>query len=265
MPRNLNDDIHGDRAKKRGFKAAPVNDEEWLDFEPESTPTTSVSSGWKSSVPKAGSSFGSHQSCFHSHPAMKLPGTELVIYGGSCSRPVVSDADVYIGFDYGMKFTQRHWPWKKGVELLFEIPDMGIPAKPEEFKKLVAWTRKQLEAGLKVHCGCIGGHGRTGTFLAALVSDFGEKDAITYVRKNYCVKAVESAVQVTFLSDHFGVTKAEGHKEHYSSKASWHDNKGYGKSYGNGGSKAGAKGSAFVANPLKHRGSIWEPPVKAVG
>jgi protein-tyrosine phosphatase len=60
---------------------------------------------------------------------------------------------------------------------------MSVPDKPDEFKKLVAWTRKQLEAGLKVHCGCMGGHGRTGTFLAALSSDFGEKDAISHVRR----------------------------------------------------------------------------------
>ena len=46
-------------------------------------------------------------SCYHSHPPLKLPGTELVIYGGSCISPVVKDADVYIGFDAGMTFTER--------------------------------------------------------------------------------------------------------------------------------------------------------------
>ena len=45
-------------------------------------------------------------SCYQSHPALKLPGTELVIYGGSCISPAVKDADVYIGFDAGMTFTR---------------------------------------------------------------------------------------------------------------------------------------------------------------
>lgn len=166
------------------------------------------------------SSYGSgYKRCYESHPPLPLPGTDLVIYGGSCSNPVVTDADVYIGFDYSMKMTQRSWPWKKGTEFLFKITDMQAPDNADEFKKLVAWAKKQLEAGLKVHCGCIGGHGRTGTFLAALVSEFGEKDAINYVRQNYCQKAVESTVQVDFLKKHFGITPAKGAKSYGASKS----------------------------------------------
>jgi hypothetical protein len=145
--------------------------------------------------------------CYHKHPAMPLPGTDKVIYGGSCSEPIVQDADVYIGFAYDMRFTQRNWPWKKGDEVLFRIPDMGIPDKPEEFNKLVDWTKKQIDAGRKVHCGCMGGHGRTGMFLAALVTRYGESDAIEYVRTNYCKTAVESTSQVDFLVKEFGCKK----------------------------------------------------------
>lgn len=163
---------------------------------------------------------GGYKRCYESHPPLPLPGTELVIYGGSCSNPVVTDADVYIGFDGSMKMTQRSWPWKKGSEFLFKITDMQAPDNAEEFTKLVAWTKKQLEAGLKVHCGCIGGHGRTGTFLAALVSEFGEADAIAYVRENYCQKAVESTVQVDFLKKHFGIKPAKGTKSYGTSKSS---------------------------------------------
>jgi hypothetical protein len=150
--------------------------------------------------------------CYEGHPPLKLPGTELVIYGGSCIQPSVTDVDVYIGFDSGMRPTQRSWPWKKGEEFLFKITDMHAPDDAAEFKKLVGWTVKRLEAGSKVHCGCIGGHGRTGTFLAALVAHYGEKDAIDYVRKNYCQKAVESGDQVQFLKKHFGITAAVGTK-----------------------------------------------------
>ena len=167
--------------------------------------------------------------CYHKHPPLKLPGTELVIYGGSCSSPAVHDADVYIGFDWAMKFTARHWPWRKGNEVLFEINDMCAPKSPKDFKALVAWTKTQLEEGKKVHCGCVGGHGRTGTFLAALCSEFGEKDAIAYVRKNYCEKAVESSSQTQFLAEHFGVAPAKGAKSGFltnSDKASAGGGKG---------------------------------------
>lgn len=175
--------------------------------------------------------------CYHTHHALKLPGTELVIYGGSCSTPAVHDADVYIGFDHGMKFTARHWPWRKGDELLFAISDMQAPKNPKDFKALVGWTKAQLEAGKKVHCGCIGGHGRTGTFFAALVAEFGEKDAIAYVRKHYCDKAVESHAQTAFLSEHFGVTPAKGAKSEDKTGAK-------------NGAKSGAK-SGFVPTASK--------------
>ena len=112
-----------------------------------------------------------------------------------------------------MRRTDRQYPWVPGDEVKFEIADMSVPKDPAGFDQLIGWTRKQLEAGRKVHCGCIGGHGRTGMFLAALVSKFGEKDAISYVRANYCKKAVESSTQVKFLADRYGITPVEGAKD----------------------------------------------------
>jgi hypothetical protein len=182
--------------------------------------------------------------CYESHPPLTLPGSVLVVFGGSCSSPVVKDADIYIGFDPSMRFTERRYPWKKGDEVLFTIPDMGIPAKPEEFAKLIRWTKKQLEQGAKVHAGCIGGHGRTGAFLSALVREFGEKDAINYVRQHYCQRAVESSMQVNFLVEQFGIVKAKGAKSgDYSTGAST------GKSHG-------GRGAELFA-PLKANGPIW--------
>ena len=222
--KNLNDVIHGDRASVRGYTQMRHDDDwDYWDKLDRSAANDGHGQALNSDGRDDGGSraFGlssktSHlkddysigKRCFHDHPGLKLPGTEFTIYGGSCSSPIIGDADVYIGFDHGMKFTARHWPWKKGAEVLFSVPDMGVPKQPDEFKKLVAWTKKQVEAGLKVHCGCVGGHGRTGMFMAALVSAFGEPDAIAYVRKNYCDKAVESSAQIKFLCEEFGITKA---------------------------------------------------------
>ncbi|MEY9560454.1 protein-tyrosine phosphatase family protein [Sinorhizobium fredii] len=195
--KNLDDVIYGDRAAVRAAKLDLFGD-----------------GGGSGSFGSKSSKYDDFSGrCFAGHPALKLPGSELLIYGGSCLTPAVKDADIYIGFDAGMRFTERHWPWKKGSELLFKVPDMGVPEKPEEYKKLLAWTRKQLDDGKKVHCGCIGGHGRTGMFLAALVASFGEKDAVSYVREHYCHKSVESRIQIQFLCDHFGVKKVGGSKE----------------------------------------------------
>lgn len=188
-----------------------------------------------------------YKQCFETHPPLKLPGTDLVVYGGSCSRPVIQDADIYIGFDRSMTFTKRALPWHEGSEFLFHIPDMQAPVDPTEFAKLVSWARAAITVGAKLHCGCIGGHGRTGTFLAALVSTFGEKDAIAYVREHYCKKAVESAVQVKFLADHFGIKPVAGAKS-YSSKSTKSTKLGL------GGSTSGVK----YLDPLRGTPlSIW--------
>ena len=56
-----------------------------------------------------------YHTCYLTHPPLTIPGTDKVIYGGSCSSPVVKDADVYIGFDWGMRFGKKAFPWNGGV------------------------------------------------------------------------------------------------------------------------------------------------------
>lgn len=154
--------------------------------------------------------------CYESHPPLKVG--EYTIYGGSCSSPAVKDANIYIGFDYSMSFSTGHWPWAKQTEeVYYHITDMQPPSDAKSFKQMIAWAAEQLKAGKKVHVGCIGGHGRTGTFLAALVTHMtGELDSITYVRKHYCQKAVETQGQIDFLHKHFGITKVQGSKTYSS-------------------------------------------------
>jgi hypothetical protein len=247
--KNLNDVIHGDRALVRGYRAQPAKFDDWKygqDAEPydASRTATTYYSGSKTSAP----------SCYHSHPALKLPGTELVIYGGSCHHPVVTDADVYIGFDAGMMVSERNRPWNPGGEVthvLFKISDMSVPTEAKEFVKLVDWAKAQLEAGKTVHCGCVGGHGRTGMFLSALVSRFGEPDAIEYVRKNYCKKVVESRSQVDFLVKYFGVKPASAHKGfddgHSSTK----------KTSGSTSKSKALTGVKETFSPIGNKGCVW--------
>lgn len=160
----------------------------------------------KSPGKKAGGTF---KRCYLSHPP--LPLTEgLFVHGGSCGSPSVKDADIYIGFDHVMSKTNRRFPWETGEEVHLIIQDMSVPASPEQFKNLVVWAAKRIRKGKKVHAGCIGGHGRTGLFLAALVKHMmGIDDAITYVRENYCKKVVESQAQITFLEKHWGIAPVQ--------------------------------------------------------
>ena len=218
--KNLDDVIHGDRSVVRSYQHKSALDD-WDAWDKSKKSGSSKSDG--------GDRYLGGKMCFESHPPLTMPGTAFQVFGGSCSCPVVNDADIYIGFDQSMTYTARSWPWKQGTEFLFKVPDMGVPSKSDEFVKMVDWAKTQVDAGKKLHCGCIGGHGRTGMFLAALVSCYGEKEAIAYVRANYCKKAVESSTQVKFLGDHFGITPVQGSKSSSPSGDNWSIPKGNSK------------------------------------
>lgn len=156
-----------------------------------------------------------YKKCCHSHPVLKLGHGEIV--GAACGSPRPG-YDIYIGFDYGMKFEHQKYPWNEigdpVIEIQFRITDGCAPKDKKEFKKMVHWVADQLDEGKKIHVGCIGGHGRTGLFLAALVSLYEDltDDPIAWVRKNHCKKAVESESQVKFLVKHFKCKTAEPSK-----------------------------------------------------
>lgn len=212
--------------------------------------------------------------CYESHPPLKIKTDqgEYVIYGGSCSRPIVTDADVYVGFDMSMTSTHRAYPWEAGEEFLYYIQDMNVPQDAASFKRFISYLSAQLVAQKKVHIGCIGGHGRTGLVLAALVTYMtGELDSISYVRKNYCEKAVESALQVDFLNKHFGIVKVAGAKEAHRapSRVDSLADKGWPFTGGHPGSSLKSPKGKEVsvpkgekkATPIQSSSSIWGPLV----
>lgn len=162
---------------------------------------------------------GGFQRCHHKHAELALGGG--ILLGASCNHPR-DGYDIYIGFDHGMK-RSRSFPWEppnasKVVEVYFPITDGGVPEDVPEFKRMIAWIVAQLGLGKRIHMGCIGGHGRTGTVLAAIVSHVLEPaGAGKWVRENYCKSAIETAEQVEFLKHHFGVSPVAASREHYTS------------------------------------------------
>lgn len=159
---------------------------------------------------------GDYKQCAASHP--KLPiivgDKTYFVTGGSCvSRVPSGDYDVFVGLDVGYSKTKRYYPWEKGVEFLYRVPDMGVPKSLASFKKMLGYLEKAILNRENVFIGCIGGHGRTGLVLAALVAKMtGNMKAVPYVRKNYCKKAVESEEQIEWLHKNFGIKKVKSSK-----------------------------------------------------
>lgn len=151
--------------------------------------------------------------CHKNHPEISLGGG--IIRGGSCSYPK-ADYDIYVGLDQSMTTQYPQYPWhhqSDKVEFLFLITDMAAPSCTIEFQNLLDYLQAQLLLGKRVHIGCIGGHGRTGTVLAALYHQItGDTDAIQWVREHYCDRAVESTAQIDFLVKQYGVSAIDATK-----------------------------------------------------
>ena len=170
--------------------------------------------------PKQSDNWGKR--CYHDHQPLPVTvgGASYEVFGGSCGTPVWEDCDVYVGLDHTMAEHEQRFPWTEGWAIHYKITDGCAPKNATEFKHLIKWLADQVIDNKKVHVGCIGGHGRTGLVLSALVAELTKgtateiDDPITYVRVNYCKKAVETNEQIEFLIKHFGCKKVEPSKPH---------------------------------------------------
>lgn len=173
----------------------------------------------------------SYTRCADTHPELPIVvnGVTRYIRGGSVTAPTKpndwGNADIIVGLDTSMKVSKEMYPWDDKAQFIFYIRNMGVPKDLVQFKKLLNYLKVNILNDKKIFVGCIGGHGRTGLVLAALVTELtGEKDSITYVRKNYCAKAVETVTQVDWLCNNFGVTKVGTPKAAYKYKVATNDN-----------------------------------------
>ena len=81
--------------------------------------------------------------------------------------------------------------------------DMGT-INLRELSQVVVWCLRRISEGHKLSIGCHGAHGRTGTLLASLLVHEGSTaiNAIARVRKEYCVKAIETKGQEQLVADY---------------------------------------------------------------
>lgn len=153
--------------------------------------------------------------CYSTHPVLEVGGGKL--HGGNY-QDHAHGCDLYIALEQhgrSPKFDPARATLPCAVT--FYVPNMGVPQDPKAFRMLVDTVVEVLAGGGSVHIGCIGGHGRTGMMIAAVVATIGgiTDDPITWVRTNYCGKAIESAAQEKYLVKHFdakpvGVDKRGG-------------------------------------------------------
>jgi hypothetical protein len=88
-------------------------------------------------------------------------------------------------------------------EIMIPCPDYRYPKVKASFWEAIhAYAVNKGYADVCVHC--VGGHGRTGTVLCAMMianKGMTTRQAITKVRTEYCRHAVESDIQVEYLRE----------------------------------------------------------------
>ena len=149
------------------------------------------------------------QDCWQHHPIIDIGDGQLM--GGNCADPLVKDFDIYVALDWAMWVPPDPWDPRHGpIQLDFSMQDGGVPVGPgavDRYVALVDWLAKQLADGKRVHVGCIGGHGRTGTLMAAMLAESGavSEHPVQWLRTNYCKHAVETIAQCDFLDRVFDI------------------------------------------------------------
>lgn len=147
--------------------------------------------------------------CYHNHPVLELDykGKTVRIAGGNGFSPAVQ-MDVYIDLNPRKGINpQVEYPTKQGETYYnFPIINMGVP-NLDRLEEALAFAMSHINEGHSIHVGCIGGHGRTGLFLSALLFRmYGDENATQTLRDMYCPHAVESQAQVDYLEHNYGIT-----------------------------------------------------------
>ena len=81
-------------------------------------------------------------------------------------------------------------------------PDFGVIGV-DMLSEAIEWTLPYLHnKNSIIEIACMGGHGRTGTFVAALMirEGWAVTDTMAYIRGGYCTKAIESPAQEDLLT-----------------------------------------------------------------
>lgn len=149
---------------------------------------------------------------------LSVSGKKFEIAGGS-GMSTRADEKTRLILDLAGALDTRPWitsgpAWAGSIQyagivntpiLRLDWADRAAPNCPGTWwNKLLDMIATQYEPGL-ITVACMGGHGRTGTAIAAMIlaaePKVSARDAIEMVRDNHCERAVESASQFWYLYD----------------------------------------------------------------
>ena len=153
---------------------------------------TAATATTKTSTWSSGSyGYGGWYKCRHYGESLTFPdGTEVWASSSNSTRKpgeFVPDFGLYLD-----------WTWKPTWRAEFiDWRDFGLPTNEEAAVEAIVDMYRRAKEGWRIEVGCIGGHGRTGTALACMgvLAGLSPKEAIKYVRKNYCTETLENAKQ----------------------------------------------------------------------
>lgn len=102
---------------------------------------------------------------------------------------------LYLGVDYAPVWPHDRLDW----------PDFRLPRDRVRAAALIRHAHQAALAGGRVEIACAGGHGRTGTVIAALaiLSGVAPADAVSWAREHYDRHAVETPWQRRWVRRRF--------------------------------------------------------------
>lgn len=144
--------------------------------------------------------------CRHYQQRVEFPNGS-VIFASSRHIRATNDDKVDLGIYMCSSWdpTSLAWslPWQ----------DYGLPQLPDEdVSFLIDFALDWADAGKRIEVGCMGGHGRTGSLLALMALHCGvsdPKEAVKWVRANYCEEAIEGAKQEWYVEKFAAVMAGE--------------------------------------------------------
>jgi hypothetical protein len=102
--------------------------------------------------------------------------------------------------DFGLYLLGKPPPPQPWTGRWVRWPDFRLPTDPADARAALeeAWARAAAE---RVEVACSGGQGRTGTALGclAVLDGVPAEDAVTWVRRHYARRAVETPAQARFV------------------------------------------------------------------
>lgn len=142
--------------------------------------------------------------CAHWRTPVVVDGAQLLCSGWMAlpgDTAARSGAHLDAGFYFDSAWMSQPEPPFRATTIAW--PDFGI-IHPGQLAALTSQVLEYLHAGKSVEIGCLGGHGRTGTVLAAVLGRAESLDAamaIAAARERYCSHAVETPAQAQLVAD----------------------------------------------------------------